>query len=1575
MPTYKYPVTIAGHPTVDTLLTLDVVFTPVGVFTDVDRVVNITLVNGTALEPIPYHYVTGGANTLSIVNITSNTIYVIFNDPTGLWIEGFSVANPDLWEYSRTADVDLLLKYNALHNFYNNDGTDINDDRNYTSSFRTLKFGYTEKSMVDLKLQPAYDASVNMIFTVDDGTPMRIVNSRFSINESGTIASIIDRRARKDANTYSDQNFHQTELIPKSISIPTLTFNGLVTGGILPGGGYRYFFKYVTADGAETDTIEESRLVSVHEGTTTLNSVGSFKPTSQAAKFTLSDLDQSFYGVMVYYTVSTGEVDSIDTAYKILSPYIIENDGTCTITHTGYESTGLVNIESLSLTYSIISKSKTLDVVNNRLLVGNTDALDVYDDVLASTATALMVNEGEFDIVHSNDLAKASLTIDEQNYSNPKFIYDSLGYWKGETYEIGIVFITDKGTSPVYPVQGIDKILGSATNYNQDVLGGVYRGFLDHDGQNSAGIFRTENRTDLWSYANNKLTFSGTNLSIDITALGTSDIVSKNVKGFFFVRRRRKKDALVQGLMTPVAAVPISSKFGSEYEVSGKGNWCGVGVTSSVAGGNVKFVPAPGGLMAFGVEEVDKGLTVYQDAKTSGGVAIVTNGATVASSTVYLTPTIEGIKVGSKLKFVGFADGTVSSTNYALASVTLATPVTVPGGTTVQIGQNAANGISGDFYTRAPIRDYALQKSWALYSPDVDCAPSYYASIFSGNKLGISCPKRTFTTEEVVNAAGQASPASINNILYHKITGTPSAASPLTGDRSAYASFVDTGAIGAAPKGFAGSTDRNYYLYWGWNVGSTNLTKAVITGQIAAATDQFSPGNPVGLEIGNRPGNSLTFGRYLGLKLDGYPSTSIELNALTLTPSATEKNLNAYNSIVGIGSLDAGPTPTPQLGFVSTIYNSNAGDPIATEAWKSRYIADEDSEYVAITKRFRFKDYFDEVTGAPLFDHAGMTIPIYGGDCFLGLSWKQVFQPLGISEAPQATDINTYKTTRRSLGLLSYGYAIPVPAQSNYNFNVRVKERVDEREYKVYGTDRSFLPLRGKDSIRGSKQYETGAYNHGYNAQDKSAFKQFRLNLNAPFYKFKYPNRIYVSSESNENEFINGFTNFKGLNFKDYNTDLGAITKLISLNNVLICVFRDGVAQIGIDERTVLSQDTGGVFVDAANVLSRSNVLNSDYGCSHLHGVAVSNNFAYGGDFARQKIWRTNGQAFEIISDLKVQNKINSIVKELTNIISGHEATMWIDVFTHFDSRKNELYFTFAVVDPDAVLITNKTKARTIVFNETTQLWICETNDVRKFIFQSNENRYAFPTIPGEYGTLWKYQTINQSSDSMVDVFAEYNKFYGTIYDMYYDYHVLDEQALYKIYNNIFIVGNNSMPSSITYSSDFNFLTTQALKSYTNVRYPMRAINRDPILATGTQGTQILTLSAAPKQIRATQRDLAYGDFISIIGANTHDTYRYVVISYNPSTLQVTVDKLLPLGGFVNKQLYFGYGSGLPLRLTDATFEENFGVISCQFNNRTTNGMSASKLRGKWMRFRHLYEGTAPVYISGIITAYGISLS
>ncbi len=65
----------------------------------------------------------------------------------------------------------------------------------------------------------------------------------------------------------------------------------------------------------------------------------------------------------------------------------------------------------------------------------------------------------------------------------------------------------------------------------------------------------------------------------------------------------------------------------------------------------------------------------------------------------------------------------------------------------------------------------------------------------------------------------------------------------------------------------------------------------------------------------------------------------------------------------------------------------------------------------------------------------------------------------------------------------------------------------------------------------------------------------------------------------------------------------------------------------------------------------------------------------YGVDTVAKKIWRTNGETFEVISDFKIQKYLNDNItlkeREKTPIIGIR------NVKTHYNAYKQDVMFTF----------------------------------------------------------------------------------------------------------------------------------------------------------------------------------------------------------------------------------------------------------------------------------------------------------
>lgn len=468
--------------------------------------------------------------------------------------------------------VELVDEYQPLYNYYDGHG-DIDSDASYNSRFRTKLIPISVGSEVDIQIQNSYDNSVNIIFT-DGLNDIRLVNSRFKPYEGTHKYIVAERRQKLDINVYGDHNLDITKLILEGGgSIPKLELVGIENSGALKVGGYRFYFRYEDADGNVSNIIEESRLVSIFFGDTPYTSTAGKEGdvTSKNVKFKLSNLDPIYSSIKVYFTLLSGENVVTPTIYTLNNNYKISNTGTTDINITGLEATSIIEETALTVSYSNIKSSKALAQNDDRLLLGNISSeVGVFDD-LEQFAKGITVSA-----VVSDDIDFPVSVEDKINpgYSDPLNIYNHLGYWAGETYEVGVVFITPLGNTPVFPVSGKD----FETNNQLSDL---------------PGVIRTKRKSNI---VNNKMK------AIKL-AFNVPDEVKNlsNVNGLFFVRRERIKNARYQGLMSDCySAIADRIPSNSVKVPLMTGPRLGYGPKASqIEGWNYNWAPCPGHLAEF----------------------------------------------------------------------------------------------------------------------------------------------------------------------------------------------------------------------------------------------------------------------------------------------------------------------------------------------------------------------------------------------------------------------------------------------------------------------------------------------------------------------------------------------------------------------------------------------------------------------------------------------------------------------------------------------------------------------------------------------------------------------------------------------------------------------------------------------------------------------------------------------------------------------------------------------------------------------------------------------------------------
>lgn len=398
--------------------------------------------------------------------------------------------------------------------------------------FRTTLFGYTLDSFVKMELQPEYDGSINVIL-IERNNPPRIINSTFLRNELGLLEVAPDRPGTANTNTYTVDSLEQeTKLILSTDIILGIALSGIVTGGKLKYGSYRYYFAYMTQDFNTTEIVGQSGLCAAFSGVdfNTLKGGTSGQETDKKVVLTLSNLDTNFRYLKVYVLYSSGQEGLQEQMLEFVVPTEITGS-TMTFYHTGFEETLEIDQDVVNTNFQIIDSAASGTQVNGFLfLAGIRETTIDYTDFRAA---ALEVKAQDKSVT----LPYSSSTSTLGGYANSVNIYNYVGLFGGEAYAYRIVFILPGGRlTPPFPVKGRDS---APTASGGAVL-------------NDDGIYRAP-------LSNLNTFFDGSNFIVrGVTfnlATVPSDIKEASV-GFFIVRAERNPNLITQGYFFPVMRVP-----------------------------------------------------------------------------------------------------------------------------------------------------------------------------------------------------------------------------------------------------------------------------------------------------------------------------------------------------------------------------------------------------------------------------------------------------------------------------------------------------------------------------------------------------------------------------------------------------------------------------------------------------------------------------------------------------------------------------------------------------------------------------------------------------------------------------------------------------------------------------------------------------------------------------------------------------------------------------------------------------------------------------------------------------------
>lgn len=302
-------------------------------------------------------------------------------------------------------------------------------------------------------------------------------------------------------------------------------------------------------------------------------------------------------------------------------------------------------------------------------------------------------------------------------------------------------------------------------------------------------------------------------------------------------------------------------------------------------------------------------------------------------------------------------------------------------------------------------------------------------------------------------------------------------------------------------------------------------------------------------------------------------------------------------------------------------------------------------------------------------------IVLFGGDTFVGPNYRRMY-------------INAWGTFaqdnfRESEGKANLGETMMYFAESRINPGIRAEATYDVSEpYK-----RSFYPYEaGKKAFvegdehgsgnpwRSYRLLETVEYNHGHRLIDFGKFS-IAFPVDSPFIATRRRARIMHSGKFTSNSFNNEWRRWEGLNYRDYDNSLGAITRLGMLSDQVVIVQSRGTSFIRLEERIAAGDSSGGpVFFEMAGVLPPKAGFISSMGSSWPESVIFSRMGVYGYDHGSNYIWKYDTKQLTPISKMV----INSYLKKFADYHGRRYSPLSpFNVISSINPETEEVVFSF----------------------------------------------------------------------------------------------------------------------------------------------------------------------------------------------------------------------------------------------------------------------------------------------------------
>ena len=1131
--------------------------------------------------------------------------------------------------------------------------------------FITNELSFNLSNPVDILPQYSYDGSVNLI--LNDGLNIpRLINSRFTVTGANTY-KVIDRKGDNDTNIYDqgEQFDVDTSLFKNVNKIPQLEYLG-TTNGNMKVGNYHFYFKYADSDGNESDWVAESGLVSVFLGSTPYSANTGIRDENsiKSVRFKLSNIDIGYSFVKIYYTRYTADNDGnlVIHAKRIDKNFLVTNSGVCMILITGDENETEITLEEINSSFDVIQNAKTQCTAANRLFMANIHKSKIEYDILSKLSLCFCPYKSEEPYPLVNDGINESYEIfaRSEGYYDSQYIYNKTGYWPGELYRLGIVYILKDGSlSPVFNIRGGTNI---PTLYNVNTNQAVYGYKVDQDFDSgkslkdvledidyaednyliSGGKMDNENAKGVIQLSESYYTQTEPFPVVGINITANKEVIKelkKYTKGFFFVRQKRMPLTLCQGVVVGIdkeSRTPtIPTLGGILTDVDYNSTFI---ETSAI--NDINYI-SEGFLNYYKFTLEPKKAGFWKKFLTIAAVVVVLAAAVVA--TVF-TCGAAGAAIG-----VGLA-AAISAGGGAVMGM-LGT-LGIVAGATIAVGATAS-GIYALSLNATQNRNKA--KAQALKGRNEPIPEGYERKEKEDSRQLV----QTLSERYLIKDSTKNSPEAI--IVPDYQVNQPYYNQFLTGDSFTVKLTSEQPSTNFLTDGYFDSNYRHFYV----DQYVARDEKRSYKVKLAGVPD----GCPVKM-IGES--------KYCARA--GYPEEAYKYEFQgTSYDDSTNKRDNSdivrgnFGSFVGM-----------------TGYKGHAADQVSImipgyqENNLFEYVqlrAQDTSAFYAISDRIDINtiNKNTNVLQQSENEEVDFSNTYYRGDCYICQYTHRIIRNFNDPSAPyndKIVDANSWKGNynpdnpedfaKINLGdvnAVQLGLWLTFQVRSNYNLNVRTVDKSNIDEYLMCGNYRSYYPNYGQLALGSQKIPDSDQYNKGFS---KSVSEKYYFEVpDVPYIKQEFQNRVVFSDIHINDAYKNGFRVLRTTSHKDYPMTYGSITKLVELKNSLLIVFEHGIGLVAINNNAEHS----------FQVLSDLNIISDTYGSQWRDSVIKTPSGIYGVDTVAKKIWRVKEGQIELISDLKVQEFLNQNItlseRELTPILGVR------NVKTIYNAFKHDVMFTF----------------------------------------------------------------------------------------------------------------------------------------------------------------------------------------------------------------------------------------------------------------------------------------------------------